>query len=58
MMLAVAAAAGGERRVFDSSDADRKRCQAKEKNEEDGESAPHLEYMLHELWNIPRFERG
>ncbi len=54
MVLAVTAAAGGQRCVV-SIDGGRERSQAEEKNEQDGESAPHLRYMLHELWSNPRF---
>jgi hypothetical protein len=54
MVLAVTAAAGGQRCIV-SIDGGRERPKAEQKHEQNGENAPHLAYMLHELWSNPRF---
>jgi hypothetical protein len=54
MVGAMTATAGGQKCVV-SIDGGRKRCQTEEQDEQNGESAPHLAYILHELWNPPRF---
>lgn len=54
MVRAVATAAGGQGSVV-SIKGDRKRSQGEENDEQDGESAPHLGIMLHELWSNRRF---
>lgn len=48
VMRSVAAAAGGQARVVVGCERGRKRPQPEKQNEEDGESAPHLQLMVHE----------
>jgi hypothetical protein len=45
---ALAAAAGGQARVFLSGQRGGKWAKAKEENEEDGKGAPHLDFIVHE----------
>ena len=53
-MGAMTATACGKRR-FVSIDGGRERSQTEEQDEQDGESAAHLEIMLHECWSYRRF---
>jgi hypothetical protein len=57
MMHAVAAAAGRQRCVV-SINGRRKRPQTEEEDKQNGESAPHLAFILHELWSGSRFGKA
>ena len=57
MVRAVAAAAGGQRRIV-SIEGGRKRAEAEEEDEQNGESAAHLAFIVHELWIGSRFEEA
>lgn len=50
VMGSVAAAAGRQARIVIGMESGRERPQAEKQNEQDGERAPHLEFMLHEGW--------
>ena len=54
MVFAVAAAAGGQGCVV-SIEGSRERAQAEEQDEQNGESAAHLAFIVHELWIVSRF---
>jgi hypothetical protein len=58
VVCAVAAAAGGQRCVVAAIDEDRERSKTEEENEQNGECAPHLAFILHELWSSSRFEKA
>lgn len=50
MVRTVAAAASGQRCAVVISNGEGQRFQPEGEDQEDGEYAPHLEDMLHELW--------
>jgi hypothetical protein len=55
MMRSVAAAAGRQARVVVAGwKGCRKRPKPEEQNQEYGGQAPHLEFILHEYWNLRR----
>jgi hypothetical protein len=58
VVCAVAAAAGGQRCVVAAIDEDRERSKTEEENEQNGERAPHLAFILHELWSDGRFGKS
>lgn len=49
VMRSIAAAAGGQAQVVVGCERGRERPQPEEKHEEDGERAPHLGFMVHEV---------
>ena len=51
VVRSVAAAAGGQRRIVVVPMAKAKGSQPEEQDKKDGENAPHLAFMLHELWS-------
>jgi hypothetical protein len=57
MVFAVAAATGGQGCVV-SIEGGRERAQAEEQDEQNGESAAHLAFIVHELWIVSRFGEG
>ena len=57
VMRSIAAAARRQARVVAGCEGGSERPQPEEQNEEDGESAPHLEFMVHEALVTRGFEK-
>jgi hypothetical protein len=55
MVRTVATAAGGQGCVIAIADGEGQRFQPEGQDQEDGEHAPHLANILHELWDGWRF---